>query len=59
MALVSDKPSNVLVLYRLNSAVERLFEKYQAASRLGSATEVMLDGKYCLRQALNIKAVFA
>jgi len=26
--------------------------------RIGSATQVMLDGMYCLRKALNIKAVF-
>ena len=28
-------------------------------SILGSATQVMLDGKYCLHKPLNIKTVFA
>ena len=38
----------------LDNAPDQLVNGLQ----IGSATQVMLDGMYCLRKALNIKAVF-
>ncbi len=43
---------------RLKHEAATLAEVFQRSSS-GSATQVILDGKYGLRKALNIKAVFA